>query len=111
MLVAIVNSVVVNVHSLREITFGLSLHFNMDEQPGLGARFAPDFEELVGEPVAELGLAHDLLKLFVEALVTARPVDSGMDVRKAEGEERLEKMLERFLPRAVEIVAAAWLSR
>ncbi len=102
--VAVVNPVTVHVHSLREGLLPLSLNFDVNQQPGLPAAVAPDLEKLVSEPLPHTRVADDLLELLVEALVPAGPVNAGVNFRKTKREERFEKVLERFLPRTIEIV-------
>lgn len=80
-----------------------ALHLNVDEQPGLVAVAPPDPCELVDVPPAGLRVSHDLLQLLIQELEPARPVDTGVNGREAEREERLEVVLERLLPGAVVI--------
>ena len=69
LIIQIINPVVVHEHALREVFVGLSLNFDVDEEPGFPAVLQPDIEQHVSEPGADFGFRHDAVQLFVEGFI------------------------------------------
>ncbi len=98
---AIVEPVIVDVHPLGEARVVVALDFDVGEHVLLLAVAPPDFHQLVGDALAELGVADDLLQLLVLALVAPGPVDAAVGFGEEEGQEVGEVSLEHLLPGAV----------
>ncbi len=100
-LIAIVQPIVIRVHTLSESGLMLSLHFHMDQHPGLIAAPAPDLNQDVGIAPSQLGFPYDLLQLLVQKLMALLPIDIGVGLGKEETQEVREKVLKRLFPRAI----------
>jgi prepilin-type processing-associated H-X9-DG protein len=79
----------------------LTLDFDMDQDPVLGAVVTADLEQFVDAMFAGLGVANDFLQFLIEWDRIVGPIDAGMDGGKAETQERLEVTVERQLPGTV----------
>src|SRR5262249_2639273 len=105
--VPLINPEAVDEHPLRKCTLAPALHFNMNQQPRFLAVLAPDLEQLVSQPLADLGFPDDLLQFLIEAFVATAPVDAGVDLRKAKGQEGFKEMFQRLFPGAVQLLGLA----
>ncbi|MCL4181582.1 MAG: hypothetical protein KJ072_28075 [Verrucomicrobia bacterium] len=103
--VAVGDATVVPVEPLRQATVRTSLHFDMHQDPFLGAIEQKHPVKLVDPVLAGLGIAHHLLQFLVECGKAAGPVDPGVYDRETKPQERIEIAIEGLLPRTVEIGA------
>ena len=103
LIIQIINPVVVHEHALREVFVGLSLNFDVDEEPGFPAVLQPDLEQHVSEPGADFGFGHDAVQLFVEGFIATAPIDSFVDTGKKELEKGREIAEQSLFPGRVEI--------
>ena len=99
--VAVEQSVVVNIHPFGEVAFRLALHLNVDQYPVVLAIPTPHAHQFVRQPPAQFRVPHHLLQLLVEKGVALAPVDPGVRFGKEKGHELREIPLQRGFPGAV----------
>jgi hypothetical protein len=102
-IVSIPDPAVVAKEPLGQSAVRLTLDFDMDQDPVLGAVMTADLEQFVDAVFADLGIPYHFVQFLIQGDGIVGPVDAGMDCGKAETKERLEVTVERNLPGAVEI--------
>ena len=97
-IIPVEDAVVIDEHPSRKFDFAFSLHFDVNQQPGLFAILPPNLEKLVGQASPCGRFANYLPQFLVERLVTLRPVKVGVDLWKEKREKGFEEMLQRLFP-------------
>jgi len=90
-------------HALRKAPVILALNLDMDQQPGGGTVAPDDAHQFVHMLLALRLVRGHLLQGRVLKQHRLRPVDTGMYLRKEEGDKRLKEALQRLFPCAIEI--------
>ncbi len=89
---------------MRENCFWLTLDFNVNDDPGFVAIFAPHFDQLVCPALAHFCVADDLLEFGIQKLVASAPINLGIDLGKEKCQELSKMALDDVLPGVIEIL-------
>ena len=67
--VAIPQAILIGKHPLGKFNFGLTLHFNVNQHPGLATVFRIDLDQFIGVTSAAFGTNRNLLQFLIKETV------------------------------------------